>query len=258
MTPRAEPRESAAGSKTEDRLLNGAVRLRQPAAGYRVAIDPVLLAAAVPAKPGELALDLGCGVGAAALCLLARVPSATLHGLEKDAELAELALGNAALNGVADRFQVHQGDVLAPPDALAPSGFDHVFCNPPFLAAGAASASPEPTRAAANVEGEARLEHWIAAALRFARDRGSVTFIHRADRLDALIAGLHRGTGGVTIFPLWPTAGGAKPAKRVIVRAWKGSGAAASLQPGLVLHDGDGAFSAAAEAVLRGGQPLDF
>ena len=172
--------------------------------------------------------------------------------------LAGLAAENAVLNGVADRFLVHQADVLAPPDALAPGGFDHVLCNPPFLAAAAASASPEPLRAAANVEGDARLEHWVAAALRFARERGSITFIHRADRLDALIAGLHRAAGGLTIFPLWPKAGGEKPAKRVIVRAWKGSGAPARLHPGLVLHDNDGAYSAAAEALLRGGQPLAF
>ena len=31
---------------TEDRLLGGRIRLKQPAAGYRVAIDPVFLAAA--------------------------------------------------------------------------------------------------------------------------------------------------------------------------------------------------------------------
>ena len=58
-------------SVSEDALLGGRVILRQPTEGYRVAIDPVLLAAAIPAGPGDMVLDVGSGVGAAALCLAA-------------------------------------------------------------------------------------------------------------------------------------------------------------------------------------------
>jgi len=61
---------------SEDGVLGGRLRLRQPTSGYRVAIDPVFLAAAVPAGPRDTVLDIGCGVGAAALCLAARVPVA--------------------------------------------------------------------------------------------------------------------------------------------------------------------------------------
>ena len=72
--------------------------LRQPLEGYRAAIDPVLLAAAVPARSGEKVLELGCGVGAAALCLLARVPDLTVAGLELQPALAALARHNAKAN----------------------------------------------------------------------------------------------------------------------------------------------------------------
>ncbi len=80
---------------TEDALLDGRVRLRQPVAGYRAATDPVLLAAACPARAGESALDLGCGAGAAALCLAARVAGMDLHGLEVQPAYAALARENA-------------------------------------------------------------------------------------------------------------------------------------------------------------------
>ena len=59
---------------SEGTLLGGRVKLRQPVAGYRVAIDPVFLAAAVPATAGDRILDIGCGAGAASVCLAARVP----------------------------------------------------------------------------------------------------------------------------------------------------------------------------------------
>ncbi|MEY2961347.1 MAG: hypothetical protein RLZ60_1177, partial [Pseudomonadota bacterium] len=52
-----------------DNFLNGKVRVWQPINGYRAGVDPVLLAAAVPAKSGQTVLELGCGVGTASLCL---------------------------------------------------------------------------------------------------------------------------------------------------------------------------------------------
>ena len=42
---------------TRDTLLGGRVTIFQPARGYRAAIDPVMLAAAVPARSGEAVLD---------------------------------------------------------------------------------------------------------------------------------------------------------------------------------------------------------
>ncbi|MHC4448298.1 MAG: methyltransferase, partial [Planctomycetota bacterium] len=99
--PTLSPEDQAeAEGITRDTLLDGRVRLRQPARGYRAAIDPVLLAAAVPTWGGERILDLGCGVGAAALCLLARVPDVEVTGLELQGPVARLAAANAELNGV--------------------------------------------------------------------------------------------------------------------------------------------------------------
>ena len=67
---------------SDDKFLCGRLRLLQPVKGYRAATDPVLLAAACPAEPGQSVLDLGCGAGAATLCLGLRVPGLALSGLE--------------------------------------------------------------------------------------------------------------------------------------------------------------------------------
>jgi len=235
----------------EDALLDGRVRLLQPAAGYRVAIDPVLLAAAVPADAGARVLDLGCGVGGAALCLLARCPDAAVTGLEVQRELAALAMENAGLNGCTDRFHVVRGDVLAPP---LRGSFDHVMANPPHLPADRARAPATAGRLVANVEGAAKLADWVASALALVKPRGGVIFIHRADRLDALLAALHGRAGEIVVFPLWPAAG--RDAKRVLVRARREVRTPSRLAAGLVLHDAAGGFTPAAEAVLRGGAGL--
>ena len=243
---------------SEDRILGGQLRLHQPRKGYRVAIDPLLLAAAVPGRPGERALDLGCGVGAAALCLVFRIPGVCVDGLELQPTLVQLARDNAELNGMADSFAPTLGDVLALPASMRDGGYDHVLCNPPYLTQGAAKASAVESRALADQEGEARLADWVAAALVAAKRGGTITFIHRADRLDELLAILQGRAGGTAIFPLWPKAGGGKPAKRVIVQARKGKSGPARLLPGLVLHDAGGAYTPAAEAVLRAGGALVF
>lgn len=252
---------------TEDRLLNGRVRLRQPAEGYRAAIDPVFLAAAVPRVHGKdggapvSVLDLGCGVGAAALCLLARLPETEVTGLEVQPRLAALARDNATLNGRAESFRVVEGDI-ADRDVLAgarsasgsnPGGFDEVLCNPPHQRADTAAA-PEPGKARATREDATSLQDWVAAALAHARPKGAVTFVHRADRLDDLLTALRGRAGDIVVFPLWPKPGAA--ARRVLVRARKGSRAPLTLAAGLVLHTPDGRFTPEAEDVLRGGRGL--
>lgn len=239
---------------TEDSLLGGGVRLRQPAEGYRAAIDPVLLAAATPALPGEVVADLGCGVASASLCLLHRVPETRLVGLELQPLLGKLGQDNARLNGVEDRLSVHIGDVAAPPALVAAGSFDHVMMNPPYLDPAAARLSQHEVRRIATVEGEAGLNAWVDCALALLQPRGSLTLIHRADRLNEILTLFSQDWGHLTVLPLWPRRG--QPAKRIIVQARKGTGAPLRLLPGLALHGDDGGYSPEAEAVLRAGRPL--
>ena len=239
---------------SQDSLLGGRVRIRQPVEGYRVAIDPVFLAAAVPAQAGESVLDLGCGVGAAALCLLARVPELRVTGLDLRIELVRLADDNARANGVGGRFLAVAGDLVRPPPRLAPSSFHHVLCNPPHLPAESTRPARSRARDTANREGEARLSDWVAGALTMVRSGGSVAFVHRADRLDDLLGALSSRAGEIVVFPLWP--GPNKPAKRVLVRARKEVATPLRLSPGLVLHEEGGGFTRAAQAVLRDGAAL--
>jgi tRNA1(Val) A37 N6-methylase TrmN6 len=241
---------------TEDTLLGGRVRLRQPLSGYRAAIDPVLLAAAVPAGHQDHVLDIGSGTGAASLCLAARVPQCRITGIDVERDAVRLASENAQANGVADRVVFVRGDLLQPPPRLAPGGFDHAMANPPYLPGHSATRPPDRGKAAAHVEGPADLGAWVRFALAMVRTKGSVTVIHRADRLEALLAAFHGKAGEIVVFPLWP--GSRRPAKRVLVRARKGVATPTKLSAGLVLHETDGRYTEAAEAILRTGAALDL
>jgi tRNA1(Val) A37 N6-methylase TrmN6 len=240
---------------TLDRLLGGRVSLRQPARGYRVALDPVLLAAAVPAVAGERVLDAGAGSGAAALCLAVRVPGCKVVGIELQQALQQIAAANVVQNDLGERVEMLVGDLVQPPPRLAWGSFDHVMTNPPHLAAPTASAPQLAERAIAHVEGAVPLSLWLQGCLRMLKPGGMLTLIHRAERVGEILAVLGESLGALVAFPLWPGEP-QKPAKRVLVQGRKGSRAPLALLQGLVLHQADGRLSAAAEAVLRHGEAL--
>ncbi|HTI87953.1 MAG TPA: methyltransferase [Alphaproteobacteria bacterium] len=247
----------SASDVTDDSLLGGRVHLLQPEDGYRAAIDPVFLAAAVPVRAGESVLDVGAGTGAASLCLAMREPDCRISGLDVEPTTVRLANENVRRNGVANRVNIMIGDVTRPPIRLAPGTFDHAMANPPYLEAEKATPPANGGRATAHVEGTADLATWIRFALAMVRAKGTFTLIHRADRLDHVLAELHGRAGGIVVFPLWPDSS-AKPAKRVLVRAVKGSAQPMRLAAGLVLHETGGRYTAAAEAVLRHAHPLEL
>jgi tRNA1(Val) A37 N6-methylase TrmN6 len=241
---------------TEDRLLGGRIRLRQPATGYRVAIDPVFLAASVPAEPHQLVLDVGCGAGAAMLCLAARVPHTRIVGLEMQRDLVRLAGDNAILNAMEARISVMIGDLLHPPPRLSPGAFDHVMANPPYHETGRTTPAATPGKTGATIEGDADLAAWVRFSLAMVRPKGTVTFIHRADRIDALIGEIAGRAGEVVVYPLWP--GEDRPASRILVRARKQIAAPARFARGLVLHRPDGRPTDRSDGILREGRALDL
>ncbi|QHQ37024.1 tRNA1(Val) (adenine(37)-N6)-methyltransferase [Algicella marina] len=243
---------------TEDAFLGGRLRILQPRTGYRAATDPVLLAAALDARAGQHVLDLGCGVGTAALAALSRIAGLAATGVELQHEYATLARRNAEMNALA--LHVATADIRALPSALVQRSFDHVLINPPFYAAETATAPQDEGRDTAHREGEATLADFLDCGLRRLAPGGSITVIHRTERLADILAGLSSRTGGIRIKPLAAREG--RAAGRVLVSARKGARAPLTLLAPLVIHEGaahgsDGAsYSQAVEAILRHGKSL--
>lgn len=241
---------------TEDYLLGGRLLVRQPAQGYRVAIDPIFLAASIDVQENDTILDVGAGVGAASLSLVSRVPNCKVVGLEIQRTNVRLAMENVALNNMRGQVEILWGDLLQPPPRLAGGTFSHVMANPPYLEDHRANASSTTHKQVSHAEGHVSLERWARFALLMARPKGTVTFIHRADRLHEILAYFHGKLGDIVIFPLWPGQG--KAAKRVLVRGRKSTNGATTLSQGLTLHHPDGRYTEAADNILRNGVGLSF
>ncbi len=241
---------------TQDAFLCGKLQLWQPRHGYRAATDPVLLAAACFARAGQSVLDLGCGVGAASLCLGRRVPDLALFGLELQPEYADLARRNATENAIP--LQVITGDLTDMPAVLR-RDFDHVIANPPYYRAGG-TPSPNVGRATALQVGDTSLGIWVQVATRRLAPGGWLTLICGADGLPQVLGALGDKMGAASVLPLAPRSG--KPALRILLRARKTARGPFQLLAPFVLHDGPAhtgdreSYTEQANAVLRDGGDL--
>jgi tRNA1Val (adenine37-N6)-methyltransferase len=242
--------DSSGHQTTMDTLLGGRVKYRQPRDGLRASLDPVLLAAAIPARAGEMVLEGGTGAGAALLCVASRIAGLSGVGIDRDGDLLRLARDNATANGFADLHFIVADLAMAPIDG----GFDHAFANPPYHAPDG-TRSPSAAREAAKRGETGLLPRWVEALSRPLRHRGTLTFILPPRLLPSALAAMREHQiGPEVVFPIWPKPN--HPARFVLLRGRKHGRAPLTLAAGLVLHTDTGAFRPEAEAILRGDAAL--
>jgi tRNA1(Val) A37 N6-methylase TrmN6 len=248
---------------TEDRWLGGRLMLVQPKRGHRVGTDAALLVAATgDARQGRI-VDVGAGVGAVGLALAQRNPLASVDLAELDPELAQVAEGNAARNGLEARARVLRLDALNSNERREAGLVESANCvvtNPPFFDAKAVRASPDKAKALAHVfagaEANATLADWIRASLAMLAPGGRFVMIHRPEALGAILAGMGGRLGSLALLPVHPTIGAS--AHRLLVSGVKGSKAPLRVAPGLILHGSDGRLTAEAHAIHRGQRLIDW
>ncbi|WP_423068758.1 tRNA1(Val) (adenine(37)-N6)-methyltransferase [Devosia sp. CN2-171] len=239
---------------TRDAFLGGRLTVTQPERGFRAGLDSVLLGSAV-AEGARTLLDLGAGVGTAALVALADIPALTATLVEADPAMLALAGLNARANGMGDRAKLIGLDLTASGRVRAAAGlpsdhFTSIIANPPFFDPARGSA-PSPARADARHMDETTLDTWVKTAATHAAPDGEVIFVHTAEALPPLLVAFTQRFGAVTALPLLPREG--QPASRILVRGIKGSRAPFRLLASRPLHEADGrAFRPEFDAIFRG------
>lgn len=247
------------GNTTLDDFLGGRLKILQPSKGYRAATDPVFLAAATPAQPGESVLELGCGVAVASLCLARRVKGLRMTAIELQEAYLKLARNNAAHNKVA--LNLFCANLENLPAELKQTSFDHVIFNPPFVANGAATEPDNFGKAIAHHQ-NLPMKVWIDTALRRLNSGGYLTLIQHAHCLPEILGILGHRVGATQIKPVTSRAGHA--AKRVIICTRKGRRSPATLCAPLIVHKGrrheadQNSFTKEAQGILRDATTLEY
>ena len=241
------------GAVTEISVLGQRVRLLQPGQGFKTSFDSIMVAAACPVQGKETVLDLGCGVGGATFCLLERVPDSKITGIDIHSGFIDLAKKNAALNNKEGQADFVSADIREYQIEDPAQRYDHVICNPPYEDSKARVASPYADKEIALGQ-DATTEEWILCALRALKPQGTLTCIHRAERVDQLILAMGRRFGAIEVIPLYSKQG--QVAKRVIVRARKDRKSPAVMHHGITIHKDDGGYTEIADSILQEGQGI--
>ncbi|WP_333714500.1 tRNA1(Val) (adenine(37)-N6)-methyltransferase [Yoonia sp.] len=242
---------------TQDAFLGGRLHVWQPRKGYRAGVDPVLLAAAVPARAGDTVLELGCGVGTAALCLAARVTGVAVTGVEVQPQYADLARRNARENK-AD-VAVVAADLAALPDDLRQRQFSFVIMNPPYFDRRNGTEAADAGRDIA-LGGCTPLATWLDVGIRRIAAKGHLVLIQRIERLPEVLDGIRGRLGSVVVCPIAGRTG--KPPDLFLLMARQDGRAPFRMTAPLVLHEGathDGdreSYTQVIRDVLRKGADL--
>lgn len=249
---------------TIDAFLGGRIVLVQPEKGHRAGLDAALLQAVIPDAAAGLLVDMGAGVGTIAFSAAARAPALKAIALERDPSLVALARQALLLPenaGFASRVTLLEADATHADDVQAGlkadwGAVDWVLMNPPFDTPGRSRPSPDEGRRAAHMGQEDLLQAWCRTATALLHPGGTLGLIHRAEALPAVLEALSGAFGGVRVLPVHPSKDA--PASRIVVSAERAGRAPFSLAPRLVLHEAGGAWTDAADAILRGRATLSL
>ena len=179
---------------TEESLFGGKLRCLQPRQGYRFSVDAVLLAHFIAPEPEARILDLGSGCGIVSLILSHRYPIASLVALEVQPRLAEVIRRNVAINSLASRCTVVEGDCRRIVALLPPNSFDWVVANPPYYPTASGRHHPETERAKARHEILGGIGEMVKSTAFALKSGGRAAFVYPAAREETLL-GILRENG---------------------------------------------------------------
>lgn len=232
--------------ETQDRIC-GELEIFQACRGYRFGVEALLLCGFV--RPGARQMvDLGCGSGVLSLVLVhfGKVRQAT--GIEIQPQLARRAARSVSHNRLDDRVRIVQGD-LRQKGCLPAAAFDLAVCNPPHDQVCHGQHSPCAEKAAARHELLCSFEDVAAAAARLLRPGGSLALLHLAARLpEVLKECLRRDLRPARLRLVHGKA--ELEARHFLLEAKKGGRATLKVEPPLVVHRPDGAYTDEVQGLL--------
>lgn len=244
---------SATGDQlTLDSLRRFDLTIAQPAQGYRFSLDALLLADFVACADDARIADLGTGSGIIPLILCRCFPVATAVGFDSNAAMAGVAMENARRNGLDQRVEFVESDILELRRQYPVSSFDGVTANPPFRPPQSGRISPKAGRDRARHESTAGMVDFLATAKYLVKPGGRIWFVHHPDRLAEFIhcsAGLNLSL--LRLRMVHPDL--AAPARIFLAELAKGRKGATTVLPPLLVRGRDGEYTPEAGRIL--GEP---
>ncbi|NNC90043.1 MAG: methyltransferase [Akkermansiaceae bacterium] len=155
--------------------LCGGFRIFQLKKGHRFSTDDILTAwyGTSWCPSARTILDLGSGIGTVAMVAAWRLPGARVVTVEAQAESVRLARKSVAWNGLADRYEIREGDLRSEGVLRSDEKFDLVLGSPPYFPLGTGTEGDHPQKIACRFEVRGTVADYCARAAQHL-ERGGV------------------------------------------------------------------------------------
>lgn len=219
----------------EDLQLKG-LRLIQKKEGFRFGTDAVLLADFAKKVSSKKTLDLCTGTGIVPILLAGKTKTLEIHGLEIQAEIAQMAKRSVTLNSLDERVKITEGDLKNALEYYAKSEFDLITCNPPYMKSGSAILNKTDNKIISRHEVMCTLDDIVKISAKLLKPMGHFVVVHRPNRLVDLLFGMRENSiEPKTIRFVHPSAG--KPPILFLVDGMKGANRDIKILEPLILYD---------------------
>jgi tRNA1Val (adenine37-N6)-methyltransferase len=229
------------GRRAATPILDGRLLCVQPEAGFRFAVDSLLLAHFVltgrPRKRGSFCeLGAGCGVVSA---ILGRAGFTKGLAVELQQGLYDCLVETLAASRLLERVSTLREDLRDLPRSWDPGACSVVVANPPFFREGEGRRSHLPEEAAARHELTCTMADVLSVSRYLLPPRGRLHLIYPASRLPECLSLLptHKFCA-VRLRMVHPRIH--RPASHFLLEAAKVEGPALTVESPLVIHQGEG------------------
>ncbi len=167
--------------RVDDLQIDGLKIIQNPK-GFCFGIDAVLVSNFARVKKGSRVVDLGTGTGIIPLLVSAKSAQSKISAFEIQEDVADMARRSVVMNGLEDRIEIIEDNIINALDHLGKHTVDVVISNPPYMASGVGEVNPSDYKAISRHEIHCTLEDIISTAS--ALLRGSGQFLWFIDPID--------------------------------------------------------------------------
>ncbi|MCC8014823.1 MAG: tRNA1(Val) (adenine(37)-N6)-methyltransferase [Eubacterium sp.] len=201
--------------------------------------DAVLLCHFARLKPGDRAVDLGCGNGVIGLLLCSLYDNINVTGLEIQPKAAELAKRNISLNGIENRMRIVLGDISRISDYFPVGEADVVITNPPYMKAQGSLKNESEEKRLARHEILCSLNDVVKAAAYLLKFGGRFFMVHKPERLCEIFEAM-KGCGIEPKRLRLVQSNSKKEPSMALIEGAKGGKPGLRVMPALVISGDDG------------------
>lgn len=236
----------------KNKFLNGKLQIEQ--AQFRAGHDSLLLACFAPLIKEGVVIDVGCGAGTVLACYALRSKKVKLVGIEKENNVAKLALKNLKFNNFQNRSRVIVGDVLKDNINIKEQSAHLVMMNPPYWKEKDKHCSSNLEKKNAKFK-NTHIQHYIKAACKLVRPEGWLCLVYPARKSLDILNNMNLYLGRLSVLNVHSKQG--EDARIILVRGKKLSKPSSNeieWKSGLIMHKKNGQPTKEARMVTEKGR----